>query len=339
MNVVSSPTIRASLKKIRVFLIFGFFFLAVAIGLGAWAYMLSMEQSDAINLNSLIIDKVKESKFAKVEVASVPYAFAEYDNTTEKYYFVFDQEDLMYVVYLPRDVYYKLDNETILENPMVIEGMTKPIPEDIRKLAIEVYNEANEEEFLTDENFENYLGSIYLDVTEKPNNNTAQLIFAIVSGVFSLLFIFLSFFMRIRSKKVVRKFSEEEWKKIESELESSETISYKSLNLHFTENYIVVLSSGIDIFSYKDILWIYPFIQRINGIKASQSLMVLTNDAKTHRIAEIDIITKKKKEVYEEIWNTIINRNPNMLTGYTKENIAIMNDKIKEIKEERKNNK
>lgn len=324
MNVVSSPTIRASLKKIRVFLIFGFFFLAVAIGLGAWAYMLSMEQSDAINLNSLIIDKVKESKFAKVEVASVPYAFAEYDNTTEKYYFVFDQEDLMYVVYLPRDVYYKLDNETILENPMVIEGMTKPIPEDIRKLAIEVYNEANEEEFLTDENFENYLGSIYLDVTEKPNNNTAQLIFAIVSGVFSLLFIFLSFFTRIRSKKVVRKFSEEEWKKIESELESSETISYKSLNLHFTENYIVVLSSGIDIFSYKDILWMYPYVLKQYGITTNKDIILVTSDKKRHSIANVSNFSKKSRKEYDDIMSFIHAKNPNCLVGYTKENIQEM---------------
>lgn len=324
MNVVSSPTIRVGLKRIRVFLIFGIFFLAVAAGLGAWAYMLSTKQSNAVKLNSLIIDEVGESTFAKLEVASVPYAFAEYDGTTDKYYFVFDQEDLMYVVYLPRNTYYELDDESIVDHPVTIEGMTKPIPDDIRNLAIEVYNEANEKEFLTEENFEKYLGAIYLDTTEKPNNNTVQLIFTVVAGSFGLLFIFLSFFTKSRSKKVIQKFSDTEWKKIETELESSETISYKSLNLHFTENYVVVLSSGVDIFSYQDILWMYPYVLKQYGITTNKDIVLVTRDKKRHSIANVSNFSKKSKEQYNDIMSFIHSKNPNCLVGYTKENIQEM---------------
>ena len=31
-------------------------------------------------------------------------------------------------------------------------------------------------------------------------------------------------------------------------------------------------------------------------------------------------VTKEKKEVYDEIWNTIASKNTNILLGYTKEN-------------------
>ena len=35
---------------------------------------------------------------------------------------------------------------------------------------------------------------------------------------------------------------------------------------------------------------------------------------------EMSIITKEKKEIYDEIWNTIASKNTNILLGYTKEN-------------------
>ena len=38
------------------------------------------------------------------------------------------------------------------------------------------------------------------------------------------------------------------------------------------------------------------------------------------RMPESLIVTKEKKEIYDEIWNTIASKNTNILLGYTKEN-------------------
>lgn len=46
----------------------------------------------------------------------------------------------------------------------------------------------------------------------------------------------------------------------------------------------------------------------------------------------LSILLLRKKEIYNEIWNTILSKNDKIVTGYTKENIRLMNQKIKEIK-------
>ena len=45
----------------------------------------------------------------------------------------------------------------------------------------------------------------------------------------------------------------------------------------------------------------------------------MTKDGQTHEIAAIDIATRTKKELYGEIWNTIIAKNNRIILGYTKE--------------------
>ncbi len=326
MNVVTSPKIQAGLKKMRLILIWGIVCFIICIASIGWIYYLSSDTKDAVSLNSLISSGNKKSTYAEVAVASPAYAFAEYDDRTEKYYYVFDAGDLMYVVYLPLDLYNQLNREASLENPVVIRGMTKPIAEDIRKLAIEVYNEAKEEEFLTTDNFENFLGAIYLDATQTSPDNTIPVILAVFSGLAAVFLILLGIFARRRTKKVIHHFSEEEWRQIETELESSDTISYTSLGLHFTENYVVILTSSMAIFSYQDILWMYPYILRQYGLATNKSIILVTADKRRHNIANIANFSKKAKRDYEDIMSFLHDKNPNCLVGYTKENIRHMKE-------------
>lgn len=327
MNVVTSSKIEAGLKKMKLFLIWGLLCFAICIVSIGWIYYLSSDTKDAIPMNSLISNGNTKSTYAEVEITSSPYAFAEYDNKTEKYYYVFDSENLMYVVYLPLDLYNQLNREASLENPVVIRGMTKPIAEDIRKLAIEVYNEASEEEFLTNENFENYLGAIYLDATQTSPDNTVPVVLAVFSGLAALFLILLGILARRRAKKVINQFSEEEWRQIETELERSDTISYTSLGLHFTENYVVILNSSMAIFSYQDILWMYPYVLRQYGLATNKSIMLVTSDKRRHNIANIPNFSKKAKKNYNDIMSFLHDKNPNCLIGYTKENIRLMKEK------------
>jgi len=303
------------------------------------------EDEDIKDLDSIIVSEggstSKEDQKSYIDVKAAPYRFAVYDDTTDAYYILSDGTYL-YIAYMSQSDYMKLSESETYEVPIRVTGYTKLSTKEIRELAIDAYNYSmeNEEDMLTIADFESYFGEVYLDMTKSGSSNASALM--VISYIISLTGLIVSLISIIRLCKFnrsIKKMDDDKIEELDKEMEDPNAFYYEKAHLYLTKNYIVNFGGKFNIIEYKDILWIYPFIQRINGIKASQSLMVLTNDAKTHRIAEIDIITKKKKEVYEEIWNTIINRNPNMLTGYTKENIAIMNDKIKEIKEERKNNK
>lgn len=291
------------------------------------------------DLNSIIISSNdKEDKFAYLNIKYKPYKFAVYDDTPNSYYIVSDDK-YMYIAYMSPEDYQKLSKNDIYSSPKRIEGITKTTTEDIKKLAIDAYNGSvqDNDKNLTLADFNNYFGSVYLDMTTK---------YTTTSTILSLIFFLLLFFGVIIAltsiiellgiSHSIKKLSIDKIEEIDHEMNDQDAFYYDKASLYLTNNYIINFGGRLKIINYKDILWIYPFEQRTNGIKTSQSIKVLTNDGKTSIIATMDVITKQKKEIYNEIWDTIISKNDQILTGYTKENITAMNQKVKEIRKEKK---
>lgn len=326
MNVITSSRMKEGLKGIRNLFIWGVIFLILAIIGGVWAYFIHVKDVAPITMNSAIVNHSGPGVYASIEVASFPYAFAEQDDTTNKYYFVFDKEDLMYIAYLTDVQYNRLFDNATAENPIIISGMTTSIPEDVRKLAIEMYNQEYGEKFLTDENFNDYLGTIYLDTLSKPNDPTTQIILSIIFSGLAIGFFTGGIIKRKNILKKVQSFSEDDWKNMESELENNDTICYPTSSVYFSKNYIYNLKNGIDIFSYEDVLWMYPFFVKHYGITTSKSILLVTKDTIKHRIFEISGFSKKEKQDYEKIMNYIYDKNKNIVIGYTKENVQQMKD-------------
>ena len=102
---------------------------------------------------------------------------------------------------------------------------------------------------------------------------------------------------------------------------------YKKANMYLTENYIINLANRFEAIPYKDIVWMYPYTLRYYGMKTYQSIMLVTKDKKNHTVCYINVLTKTNKEIYQEIYETILNKNSKILNGFTKEN----KEKMKEI--------
>ena len=96
---------------------------------------------------------------------------------------------------------------------------------------------------------------------------------------------------------------------------------------------IILMNNTFKVISYEYIIWLYPFEQKVNGIKSSKSIMVVTNDGKTSNIVTVPAITKGRMEMFDEIFNTIANKNDETLIGYTSENAKIIKEQIKLNKE------
>lgn len=286
--------------------------------------------------NVIIKEKEDErtGKKAYLNVYTVPYKFAVYNDTTDAYYFVMDDK-YMYVAYMTVADYNMLNKEDIGTNPVKVEGVTEKTPDDIKKLAIDAYNEAmeNEEDKLTLNDFDNYFGSIYLDMTQSDEAiGDFQYLMGVIFGILGLVMFIIFAIYKMSFKKGVRKLDSSEITKIDMEMNDPEAFYYEKAHLFLTKNYIINFAGIFNVINYKDIIWIYPFVMRTNGIKTSQSIMVVTKDGKAKKVADIDVFTKGKKEIFDEIFNTIASKNDKIIIGYDKESQMKAKEELKKYK-------
>lgn len=307
-----------------IFFVLGFIFFI-------WAFYIT---SNTKNYNLTLHDIIKngdskENQIVSLTVTEVPYVFAEYDSKekSDKYYFLAD-EDYLYVGYLDYDTYKKLSSDDINTNNITIKGVTKKIPSDVIDIAIEVYNEELGEEFLTKGNYKNYIGEVCINTVSDLVNNAVQIVFGIIFVVISIVYFVLYV---VRKNKVKKIKNSSDWSKVSSELDSSNTVSYDKYNLFLTSNYIVDGLKGLTVIPYQDIIWVYLYEYRYNGIVCNRKIMVVTRDGKKQEIAGISGIHRSKNN-YMEILENISSRCPNALVGFNGEN-------QKKIKEMLKKNK
>lgn len=340
MNKFTNINIKKLKKKKIKFLVLGIFLIGISFVF--WSASQKAEnqaRKEITDLNSIILSsKIKEDKLAFLDIRSEPYKFAVYNDTPNSYYIVSDGQYL-YVVYMSPEEYQKLSKKDLRNNKVRIKGITQKTPEDIKKLAIEAYNRTLEEtdQKLTLADYDNYFGSVYLDMITK--STTIPLIF--LSTFFLILLFGTVIFLSILFELVgiahsIKKLEIAKIEELDQEMNNSEAIFYNKANLYLTKNYIISFENSLKLIAYKNILWIYPYTQRTNGIKTTQSIKILTNNGKTTTIATMALMTKKKKEIYAEIWNTITSKNDQILIGFTKENIDAMNQKVKEIRKQQK---
>lgn len=327
-------------KKNLQALLIGVMFLVLGIILLVTSVSKDEESLDNMtDLNDIIMNEEnKNDKNAYLNITNVPYKFAVYDGKSDSYYIVTDGEYL-YVIYMSDNKFATMDDENDFKNSKKITGVTHSTTKDIKKLAIDAYNDSmeDEEDKITLADFDNYFGEVYLDTTTDftDESNTYALLAILSCGIAITIFLVV-FIKKIRFKKAIKKYDDETLELLDEEMSSEEAFYYAKLKLYLTKDYIININGTFKAIKYSDILWMYPFEQRVNGVKTSQAIKVFTSDGKTNIVAIINITTKSKKEMYNEIWNTILDKNDKITTGYSSENIKHFNQVRKEIKKNKK---
>lgn len=325
--------IRNMRKKLIIFILV----IVIAFGFKIWEDSTIEEVNNNItDLNSIIISSEdKTDKKAYINLNMIPYQFAVSDDTENSFFIVADDQYL-YIAYMSPSDFERLNNEDIVNNPVRIEGITETTTEQIKELAIDTYNEGLEEdEQISIDEFNNYFGSVYLNMTIEGNSNANILLcLFILFLLFGVIGTISSLIQLISFKKKTSKMDSDLIEELDNEMNDEKSFYYEKIHLYLTDKHIINFDGKFTVIDYKDIVWMYPFEQRTNGIKTSQAIKVMTEDGKTYTIATIDVVSKAKKEIYNEIWNTIISKNNKMLLGYTKENIQEMKEKKKNKKNE-----
>lgn len=284
------------------------------------------EEKSPKDYNDLIVDKQdQEGSYATVTIDSVPILFA--TNDYENYYIVMDTNNYMYLSRLTDDTYNKLEKEYSTNKSInyTLTGYLYNAPEELQKLAMDIYNEEMGEEIITKYNYHTYFGSTYLDETNNPNANDTFLAIGFILIIVSIIIFIVYLVNVIKTKKTYKKYSKEELTTI---LQESTTIAYPKANIYLTSKYIISTSSGITVTKYEDLVWMYIQRRTYNFINIGTNLLGRTNNNKVVNLA----VTYRNNYLLEEIISEIEKHNKNILIGYTKENSKAYRETVKNKK-------
>lgn len=118
----------------------------------------------------------RQDAFKTWEIIGLTEEFASDFKETYHYYFAFDKEWYPFIVKMKGELDegfgpymdYVYEEDAAEPEPLMLRGVAAPIEDDIRGFAIECMNILYEEEFMTEENFEDYMGISLLDMSGVP---------------------------------------------------------------------------------------------------------------------------------------------------------------------------
>jgi len=320
-------------KHKNLFLV-GLFAYALAIVVICWGYF--KVPGDGDSMKDLTLNNPVENKKAYIDVHGVSPLFYKYSGTIG-YYFVIDDE-YFYVVKMSEEKYNEIKDASD-ENVIRLVGGTKTANSSLKSYAIKAYNTLLPDgETLTTSDYDNEFSSIYLDMDATTTDaKDIALVIAAFVAIFGFSFTLAGGLTMRRFKKKIEKLTEEERVKIDKEMNDKEAFYYKNAHTYLTKNYIVNFGNTFEAIPYKDVIWVYKYELRQNGIKSQQTVQVMTKDGKNHAVATLTGLTKKANDVFNEILETVAEKCTNALIGYTKENRNKVNELI--VKPEKKKKK
>lgn len=321
-----------NIKGHKSMLVIGIILFVVFMGLGLLIY------SGEVNAEYEVLTKnTSENVYAKLNVSLLDSAFAKetLDGKEKDYYIAFDENDNPFIIVLNKsglESLRKIQEYTLSEteiekpNPVMVYGNVSKSDTEVFKYLQEFLKDEDGNTYTIDE-LKSVVGENYLDTTW---DNKEEGIFALILfGVFSLsgLILIVVYFVRNKKSKKILEECGRELEKIEEDVKSGKGIHNKKCKVYLTDRYLLSYAGGVKLIELNDIVWVYPFITKQNGITTSKSIYVITNNGKSNVVAVVNTWGKKNKAFFEELYQDIINKVPNVLVGYSKENM----EKAKEM--------
>lgn len=321
-----------NIKGHKSMLVIGIILFVVFMGLGLLIY------SSEVNAEYEVLTKnTSENVYAKLNVSLLDSAFATetLDGKEKDYYIAFDENDNPFIIVLDKsglESLRKIQEYTLSEteiekpNPVMVYGNVSKSDTEVFKYLQEFLKDEDGNTYTIDE-LKSVVGENYLDTTW---DNKEEGIFALILfGVFSLsgLILIIVYFDRNKKSKSLLEEYGRDLEKIDEDVNSGKGIHNKECKVYLTDRCLLSYGNGVKLIELNDIVWVYPFITKQNGITTSKSIYVVTNNGKSNVIAVVNTWGKKNKASYEELYQDIINKVPNVLVGYSKENM----EKAKEM--------
>ncbi|MEA5050300.1 MAG: hypothetical protein VB021_02365 [Oscillospiraceae bacterium] len=182
------------------------------------------------------------------------------------------------------------------------------------------------------------LGKSCLDCTSAPSSDTSAIfgLIALFSGLFGLMLLLIALPKRIAMKKCLGRLdSLGQLDTAADALDAPDNIVYGPQQIVLSRDYVFSPASGA-VLRYEDIFWCFMRIQRTYFIKTGESLV--GNSAVCGQVSlAVNPVGKKNAGMIEQILQQISARNPQILLGYTRDNINAFREYQKSVKTAAKN--
>lgn len=266
-------------------------------------------------------NRLEDDIYVFVEVTTEPYEFAYYDDGPS-YYYITDSEEI-YIMKAYNSDYEEIVAGINQDGYYDVVGVIEKIDdEDVIDFAIEAYNEGetDPDNIITREDFDNYTQGVVIN----PNGSTGLKSLLLICGLFLLaigVILLLAAGFELRNyNKTMNGLSEYQLQYINNELYNPQTVYIKKCRVFLANTCIVSLGNKLEIVPYANILWAYRYDQSTNGVTTLTNIKVMKKDLSTVAIADMPGVGKDKQEIINQIFNTMIVHNPEILIGFTPQN-------------------
>ena len=195
----------------------------------------------------------------------------------------------------------------------------------VKKTSGAVISTVEETYGLTGQEYNDYLGKCYFNTKESPNSNSAWMwwTFSMFSGLFALIFFIIWFGQELPFNKETRDYTEADLAEVAKMLDEHDP----KQNLIVGDKFIIYRNVGM-LARYRDILWVHFAEVSAYGANLGRMLRIHTNKRNSFRVAPT---IWRSDEQLEELQNAIIEKNPNVLVGYTSENRKLYREMTRSI--------
>ena len=337
--------------KTPIGIIIGYIIASLAIiGSIFWKdYRMKNEIPEPINLTTNGAIGIETEQYAYLniqgltdEVAISGYYPENKDSSENDRYYIAFNEGYMYIVDLnfetiellkPWQQYFYSERENVqVPEPVTIYGMTESIPSELKYMVLGYYNESvSKEQQITISDFENYFGSVLLNVRKEPVDTELQRLIIIFSAII-LIFIFTThmeiYIQKRKVKKYLKRNNYED--DIISQLDNLIEEKYYKDKIILTKDFFLDLNKNKSvIFKFSDVKWIH--IHQVEH--AIAELTVYLKDGKT-KLSCLNIkglVTNEFLEISNKIFDKV---SSDCLKGYTQENVMAFAQYKNELKKD-----
>lgn len=339
-------------KKTAKWIIWGYIICIIAIiGSIFWInYKIENETPEPIDFTTDGSIGMKTEQYAYFNVQGLSDEVAiygdvenHYSSENDRYYIAFNG-GYMYIVDLDfdtidllkpwQDYTYSTEENPVEPEPVTIYGMTESISSELKEMILDYYNEGISEEYqISEADFENYFGSVLLNVRREPVDTSWQglIIFAAGCAIFIIAIVHIS--MAVEKNRVKKYLKKNEYEEdLASQLDDYVEEKHYKDRVILTKDFFVDLKYGaLAVFKYTDVKWIHIHNVKTYGITASSSLIVYLKDGKT-KVGCVEIKGAPTEE-FMGILNRICEKAPaDCLKGYTPENVKAFRQYKKDLK-------
>lgn len=338
-------------KRTAKWIILGYVICIIAIiGSAFWiTYREENETPEPIDFTTDGAIGMKTEQYAYMDVQGLTTEVAIYGDTENEYssendrYYIALSGGYMYIVDLNfdtidllkpwQDYLYSTDENVVEPENVRIYGMTESIPEELKQRVLDYYNEGlTEEHQMSEEEFEDYFGSVLLNVRREPVDTTVQMVIIVVAILATFMIVVAHIAISLEKSKVKKYLKKNDYEEdLARQLDDFvEEKHYKDKVILTKDFYVDFKFGGFVAFKYSDVKWIHIHNVRSYGAVTSSNLVVYLRDGKT-KITCLNTYGNTNDE-FMDIFNKLFEKVPaDCLKGYTPENRKAFKEYKKEL--------